>query len=70
VIIKDLVLMQKIVDNHIDLEWSGWNVVKRKLSPSSELSQDGVRINGKWYSQKIYKLELNGWNIPDKYGKQ
>jgi hypothetical protein len=44
--------------------------VKRKLSPSSELSQDGVRINGKWYSQKIYKLELNGWNIPDKYGKQ
>jgi hypothetical protein len=70
VIIKDLVSMQKIVDKHTDLDWYGWDVVKRKLSPASELSEDGIRIDGKWYSQKIYKLELNGWNIPDKYGKQ
>lgn len=68
-IVKDLGLMQKIVDHHKDLDWDGWNVVERKLSPVSELSEDGIRINGKWYSQKVYKININGWDIPDKYGE-
>lgn len=66
-IVKDLGKMQHIVDNHSNLHWNGWDVVERKLSPIAELSEDGVRIDGKWYSQKVYKLELRGWNIPDKY---
>lgn len=61
--------MQKIVDHYKELDWNGWDVVERKLSPVSELSEDGVRINGKWYSQKVYKIGINGWDIPDKYGE-
>ena len=66
-VIKELGKMQQIVDSNKNLDWSGWDVVERKLSPIGELSEDGVRIDGKWYSQKVYKLELSGWNIPDKY---
>jgi hypothetical protein len=66
-IIKELHEMKTIVNQNNSLFWDGWDVVDRKLSPSAELSINGIRINNNWYSQKIYKLTESGWNIPKKY---
>lgn len=66
-IIKDLGLMEKIVKRHNNLDWVGWDVVDRKRSDAARTSVDGVRVNEKWYLQRTYSLNRNGWDIPNKY---
>lgn len=65
--IKDLALMEKIVKKYNNLDWIGWDVVDRKRSDSGRTSVDGVRVNDKWYLQRIYRLNNKGWDIPNKY---
>lgn len=66
-LIKDLDLMEKIVQKHNNLSWIGWDVVDRKRSDSGRTSVDGIRVNEKWYLQRIYRLNKKGWDIPNKY---
>lgn len=66
-LIKDLNLMEKIVKKNNNLSWIGWNVADRKRSDSARTSVDGVRVDGKWYLQRIYTLNEKGWDIPNKY---
>lgn len=65
--IKDLALMEKIVKKYNNLDWIGWDVVDRKRSDAGRTSVDGVRVNDKWYLQRIYRLNNKGWDIPNKY---
>jgi hypothetical protein len=66
-IIKSLEVMEKIVAKNNNLYWVGWDVADRKRSDGARTSVNGVRVNNKWYLQKIYKLGRNGWDIPNKY---
>ena len=66
-IIKNLETMEKIVAKHNNLSWIGWDVVDRKRSESGRTAINGVRVDGKWYLQRIYKVTCNGWDIPNKF---
>lgn len=61
--------MENIVKSQNNLYWVGWDVVERKRSEGGRTSVNGVRVNGKWYVQKVFKLTDQGWNIPNKYGE-
>lgn len=66
-LIKDLNLMEKIVKKYNNLSWIGWDVVDRKRSDSGRTSVDGVRVDDKWYLQRVYRVDKKGWDIPNKY---
>jgi hypothetical protein len=66
-IIKSLETMERIVAKHNNLSWIGWDVVDRKRSESGRTAINGVRVDGKWYLQRIYKVTHNGWDIPNKF---
>lgn len=66
-IIKSLEKMTDIVESNRSLDWVGWDVVERKASPTAWSRQDGVFINGKWYTQKKFALSADGWEIPNKF---
>lgn len=59
--------MEKIVANNSNLSWVGWDVVDRKRSEAGRTAVNGVRVNGVWYVQRIYSVNRNGWDIPNKY---
>jgi len=66
-IVNSLDKMEKIVSNNSNLSWVGWDIVDRKKSDSARTSPSGVRVNNEWFLQKIYKVDRNGWDIPNKY---
>ena len=66
-IVKSLSKMEKIVANNSNLSWVGWDVVDRKRSEAGRTAVNGVRVNGVWYVQRIYSVNRNGWDIPNKY---
>ena len=66
-IINKLNTMEKIVQKNENLSWVGWDVVERKRSDMGRTSVNGVRIKEKWYLEKIYTLNRNGWDIPNHY---
>ena len=66
-IIKNLETMEKIVKKNNNLAWIGWDVADRKRSDAARTAVNGVRVNGVWYLQRIYKVTRNGWDIPNKY---
>lgn len=66
-IVKSLGKMEKIVANNSNLSWVGWDVVDRKRSEAGRTAVNGVRVNGVWYVQRIYSVNRNGWDIPNKY---
>lgn len=66
-IIKNLDQMEKIVSRNNNLSWIGWDVADRKRSESGRTSTSGVRVDGVWYLQRIYKVTRDGWDIPNKY---
>ena len=59
--------MEKIVSSNSNLSWVGWDIADRKKSDSARTSPSGVRVNNEWFLQKIYKVDRNGWDIPNKY---
>jgi hypothetical protein len=66
-IINSLDKMEKIVSGNSNLSWVGWDIADRKKSDSARTSPSGVRVNNEWFLQKIYKVDRNGWDIPNKY---
>jgi hypothetical protein len=66
-IVKDLKVMDKIVSSNKSLVWVGWDVAERNKTDMGRTSVNGVRVNGQWYTQKIFKLSREGWDIPNKY---
>lgn len=59
--------MEKIVSRNKNLSWIGWDVADRKKSDAARTSTSGVRVDGSWYLQRIYPVNRNGWDIPNKY---
>ena len=66
-IVKDLKAMEKIVSSNRSLVWVGWDVAERNKTEMGRTSANGVRVNDQWYTQKIFKLNTDGWDIPNKY---
>jgi hypothetical protein len=66
-IIQSLETMESIVKKNRNLRWDGWNVIDLKKSEMARTSPSGIRINGEWYLHKIYHINTNGWDIPNKY---
>jgi hypothetical protein len=67
-IIKSLSKMEQIVKKNKELSWIGWDVVERKRSDIAKTSPMGVRVKDNWYIQKIFTVNRDGWDIPNKYG--
>jgi hypothetical protein len=66
-IVNTLEAMEKIVLSNRSLDWVGWNVAERKKTDMGRTAVNGVRVNGQWYTQKVFTLERNGWDIPNRY---
>lgn len=66
-IINNLQKMEKIVHKYANLSWDGWDVVDRKRSDAGRTSVSGVRVGDQWFLQRVYKVDRNGWDIPNKY---
>lgn len=66
-IVKSLEVMESIVRKNRNLRWDGWNVIDLKKSEMARTSPTGIRIKGEWYLHKIYPINTNGWDIPNKY---
>jgi hypothetical protein len=49
------------------LVWLGWDVAERKKTDMGRTAVNGVRVNDQWYTQRVFKLDRNGWDIPNKY---
>lgn len=65
--IKDLQVMEEIVNNNSNLSWEGWDVIEVKPSPSAMFKTNGAFINGKWHTKNVYTYGIKGWEIPSKY---
>lgn len=59
--------MESIVKKNKNLRWVGWDVMDLKKSDMGRTSADGIRFNNEWYLHKMYYVDRNGWNIPNKY---
>lgn len=66
-IINKLEKMNKIVSFNNSLDWVGWDVVERKRTDMGRTAVNGVRVKDQWYTQRVFKLDRNGWDIPNKY---
>lgn len=66
-IVNSLEKMEKIVAKNNNLAWIGWDVAERKRSDAARTAVNGVRVKGIWYLQKVYRVNHNGWDIPNRY---
>ena len=66
-VINKLETMEKIVKSNYMLAWIGWDVVERNKTDRGRTAVNGVRVNDQWYTQRVFKLNRNGWDIPNKY---
>jgi len=66
-IINKLETMEKIVSSNYMLDWVGWDVAERKKTDAGRTAVNGVRVKDQWYTQRVFKLNRNGWDIPNKY---
>lgn len=66
-LINSLEKMEQIVSANRSLKWDGWTVVSLQPTHNGVMSPDGIKINGRWYLQKRYDAQSNGWEIPDKF---
>lgn len=65
-IISDYDVMESIVSKNSNLSWIGWDVAFDKKSDAGYSHVDGVFKNGCWHIRKVFQIDSNGWNIPDK----
>lgn len=65
--INSLEAMETIVENNKSLEWDGWNVKQITPSPTGWMKSNGMFRNGNWYTQKVYALNFDGWDLPSKF---
>jgi hypothetical protein len=66
-IINDLSTMEKLVASNRSLVWVGWDVAERKKTDMGRTAVNGVRVKDHWNTQKVLKLDRNGWDIPNRY---
>jgi hypothetical protein len=66
-IINKLEKMEKIVALNKSLVSVGTDVAERKKTDMGRTAVNGVRVNSEWYTQRVFKLDQNGWDIPSKY---
>ena len=66
-IIAKLETMESIVKKNRNLRWDGWNVIDLKKSDIGRTSPQGIRVNVEWHLHKVYVVDRNGWDIPNKY---
>jgi len=66
-IINDLSTMEKLVASNRSLVWVGWDVAERKKTDMGRTAVNGIRVKDQWYTQKVFKLDRNGWDIPNRY---
>lgn len=64
--IRSLEEMEQIVKQRKFLHWDGWVVVQTFPSEKARTSKYGLFRNGRWYIQKRFEPNENGWNIPNK----
>jgi|SaaInl59LU_5_DNA_1037362.scaffolds.fasta_scaffold03729_8 hypothetical protein len=64
--ITSLEQMEKIVSRNKMLSWRGWDVVFSKAYPGAWSNKNGAFVKGVWYSQDIFEVGSNGWEIPNK----
>lgn len=65
--INSLETMETIVENNESLDWIGWDVVEHTKSPTAWMKPNGVYRNNEWSIRKFYRLNENGWDIPNKF---
>ena len=66
-IINKLEKMEKIVAANRTLVWIGWDVAERKRTEMGRTALNGVRVKDQWYTQRVFKVDRNGWDIPNQY---
>lgn len=66
-LINSLEKMEQIVENNKALSWDGWTVLENRFNESGLMSNEGIRIKGRWIVQKRYDINESGWEIPDKF---
>jgi hypothetical protein len=64
--IRSLEKMEQIVSSLKFLHWDGWTVVQTFPSEKARTSRKGIFRNGRWYLQRRFEPNENGWNIPEK----
>jgi hypothetical protein len=64
--VTSLQQMEKIVSKNKMLSWRGWDVVFSKAYPGAWTRKNGAFVDGVWYSQDIFELGADGWEIPHK----
>lgn len=69
-LINSLEKMESIVENNDSLSWNGWDVIESKVNSTGWMKEDGAFVNGKWYTQKRYNLNEDGWTLPIKLAKK
>jgi hypothetical protein len=69
-LIKSLEEMETIVENNDSLSWNGWTVIESKANATGWMKADGAFVKGKWYTQKRYSLNEDGWTVPAKLAKK
>lgn len=58
--------MEKIVSRNRMLSWDGWTVLHTYPNPVGWRDRNGVRIKGKWFTQRRYEPQSDGWDLPNK----
>ena len=66
-VISDLSTMERLVASNRSLVWIGWDVAERKKTDMGRTAVNGIRVKDQWYTQKVFKLDRNGWDIPNRY---
>lgn len=64
-LVNSLTEMEQIVAYRSDLEWEGWDVIQYKKNNSAQFDKQGSFKNGSWYKKIVYKLNEDGWIIPN-----
>ena len=68
-LVTNLDEMEKIVASRDDLRWDGWNIVKYINSNNALYSKDGVFVDGKWMTKKVFPITEDGWYLPNSIGR-
>ena len=66
VTIQSLPVMEKVVEQRMDLGWDGWNVLQFG-ERSSILNPKSRKVNGEWRKVERYPITESGWKIPSQF---
>jgi hypothetical protein len=64
--ITDLKIAEEMVEKHKNFSWIGWDIAYDKKIDDGYTDNQSIIVKNVWYKRKIFKLESDGWNIPDR----